>query len=582
MKLFNLKQHLIAAAALLISSGVFAQFNLQSPADNTSLTVEGTASNSITIDWTDQNTLQGNVTYTWHLDLPTGNFTSPIVSLPSNNMGMDSDLTLTLGAINGVLDGAGVALGQTAALKWTVTASDGQTTIVSPDTFNISLTRGVTIEAFDLLTPADNFSATIEGDGSTEIDITWNSAGIGATYAWFLDVQGGSFSPGVVNKLSSNNMGADTMLTLDFSTVDDVLAGAGIQDGQTANLIWKIHAYGGSDSLPSTQTFNIALTKGEVLDAFDLTFPGDGFAATIEGNATNDLTITWEPSHPNATYEWVLDLATGDYSNPVVGPLASNNMGMDTALTLDWATIESVLEGAGVTEGNTANLKWKVIASVTNGSRDSESENTIDLTNGTVISDFDLTFPADGFAATIDNDASQSIDITWDNAGEGATYKWFLDLASGDFSNPLVNGLDANNMGMDTAITLDFATIYSVLSGAGVAPGATANLKWKVHAYGGADSIASTSSFTIDLTRGITTSITEVENADNFSVYPNPVSTDQKLNVIGLNEGDMIRVVNVIGKEVLSSYNSSIDISELNTGIYFVQYGEESTKLIVK
>ncbi len=581
MQLFNLKHLFNAAAAILFSSGAFAQFNLQSPADNTSLTVEGNASTTITIDWTAQTTLVGNVTYTWHLDLPTGNFTSPIVSLPSNNMGMDSDLTLSLGDINGVLDGAGVTLGQTAVLKWTVTASDGQTTIVSPDTFNINLTRGVTLEAFDLLTPADNFSATIEGDGSSEIDITWNSAGTGATYAWFLDVQGGNFSPGVVNKLSSNNMGSDTVLTLDFSTVDDVLAGAGIQDGQTANLIWKIHAYGGSDSLPSTQTFNIALTKGEVLAAFDLTFPGNGFAATIEGNATNDLTITWEPAHPNATYEWVLDLATGDFSNPVVGPLASNNMGMDTALTLDWATIESVLEGAGVTEGNTANLKWKVISSVTNGTRDSESEYTIDLTNGTVISDFELSFPADGFAATIDNDASQTIDITWDNAGEGATYKWFLDLASGDFSNPIVS-LDANNMGMDTALTLDFATIYSVLSGAGVAPGATANLQWKVHAYGGTDSIPSTSSYTIDLTRGVTTSLEELTTEDKLSVYPNPTSTDQMLNVNGLNDGEEISIVNLIGKEVIKSTSTSIDISSLNSGIYFVQTGNESQKLMVR
>lgn len=584
MKQLNILKSTLAIAAFGLSTPLLAQFNLSSPANNTSLTVEGNASTTIDITWTPETSLQGTILYTWHLDLPSGNFTSPIVSIPSNNSGAATTLTLSLGAINGVLDGAGVPLGQMASLKWTVTATNGMMTTFSPDVFNINLTRGVTLSAFDLLGPADNFSATVEGDGAAELDVTWNSAGQGATYAWFLDVQGGSFNPGVVNKLFSNNMGMDTVLTLDFAIVDAVLAGAGITDGQTANLIWKIHAYGGSDSLPSAQTFNIALTKGKVLQAFNLTFPTNAFGATIEGAGTNTLNVTWEPSHPDAAYSWYLDVATGDFSNAVVSGLASNNMGMDTVLTLDWTTIESVLVGAGVAEGATANLKWKVVANVGTGlDKDSESEFTIDLTNGAVIETFDLTFPIDGFAATIDNDATSSIDITWDNAGAGATYKWFLDLASGDFSNPILNGLDANNMGMDTTITLDFATIHSVLVGAGVTPGATANLKWKVHAYAGTDSIASTSEYLIDLTRGVTTGLSTVKAA-TFNMYPNPVAQGQNLNIDGISSASYT-IIDVIGQTVKAgSTNESINTSSLNQGMYFihVEGSKENKQFIVK
>lgn len=564
--------------ALISGSSLNAQ-SLLTPADNTSLVVEGLASNTVDITWT--NIGQG-FTYTWELDLVSGNFSSPIVALPSNNSGTDTMLTLSLGAINGVLEGAGVPLNQQAPLKWRV-VSRTMSSVTNSNEFNINLTRGVTIDNFDLLTPADGFSATVEGDGSASIDITWESAGTGATYAWFLDVTGGSFNPGVVNKLSSNNMGMDTVLTLDFSTLNSVLAGAGIADGQTANLIWKVHAYGGSDSLPSTQTFAVNLTKGKVLEAFDLTFPNDGFSATIAGKSDNMIDITWDVSHPDATYEWYLDLATGDFSSPIVGPLASNNSGADTVLSLDWATLDEVLEDAGVTEGNTANLQWKVVASVGNGTRESSSAFAIDLTNGAVIEDFDLLTPMDGFSATIDNDANQTIDITWEDAGEGATYKWFLDLASGDFSNPLVNGLDANNMGLDTVLTLDFATIYSVLSNAGVSPGATGNLKWKVHAYAGTDSIASSDEFAIDLTRGVSVGIQEI-NDGKFSLYPNPASKSGVVYIQGIESAENVRVLNILGKEVQTSRleNGQFELNDLNEGLYFIQIDTQVKAVVVR
>jgi len=586
-------KHITFITSLLIISTIsYAQFNLNNPANNTYLKTEGLSSTPVSIGWGSQNTLTGTITYTWHLDALAGNFTSPIISVPSNNMGSDTNLTLDFGTVNSVLKGAGVLIGDTAMLKWTVTASNGMTTIVSPDTFNINLTRGASISAFDLVFPANGFAATVEGDDKTKLDITWNSSGEGATYAWFLDLASGNFSSPVVGPLASNNMGQDTVLTLDFATIDAVLAGAGLTNGQTANLKWKVHTYAGTDSIASTATYTIDLTKGTLLKDFDLVFPTNGFAATIEGKADTKLDIRWESSAMGSTYDWYLDLASGDFSSPLVGPLASNNSGMDTVITLDYATINSVLSGAGVAIGTTANLKWMVKSKVGSAEKSSSSEFTIDLTRGSVIESFMLSFPTDGFAATIENDSTKELTILWNNAGEGATYKWFLDLATGDYSNAVVPGLASNNMGSDTALTLKFSTIYSVLSGAGVAPGATANLKWKVHAYAGTDSIAS-GDFKIDLTRAAgSTSIFNISNSNDTKVGPNPVTRGEILFVSATSKIQSVQIIDVTGKKVelpnleLGSTELQIESSDLNTGLFFINIltdnGMQTKKLIVQ
>lgn len=553
----------------------FGQFNLISPADNAALNVEGNGNNELNIKW-NKSSLTGALTYTWHLDLPTGNFNNPIVSIPANNSGADTTLTLTLSAVKGVLEGAGVPLNQSANLKWTVTATNGTSTVFAASPFDITLTNGVVARNFDLSFPTNGFAATVEGDGDAELNITWRSAGEGVTYAWFLDLANANYSSPIVGPMMSNNGGNDTVLTLDFRTIDAVLAGAGVTNGTTANLQWKVHAYAGNDSLPSTTSYTIDLTKGVILDKFDHIGPANNLSATIEGKSTQTLDVTWNSAGQGAIYEWYLDLASGDFSNPLAGPIMSNNMGADTVLTLDYATINSVLEGAGVAVGNTANLKWIVKAKTGGATLDANSSSALNLQNGAVIDNFSLVAPATGFEAEIANDATQDITITWNSAGEGATYTWFLTAASASYNDALVNGLASNNNGNDTALTLDFATVYSLLEGANVAPGATATLKWKVHAYGGTDSIPS-SDFEIKLTRGITSGLNSLESSQDTPVfYPNPVSASGSLNLSGLNGISTVQVIDLAGNTVQianpTAETMNLDFNEINSGLYFIQF----------
>lgn len=122
-------------------------FALVSPANNTVLTVEGSQSTAVTIRWNAARWTGGaaNFTYTWLLDLPSGNFTAPIATLPSGNAGADTTLTLTYGQLAALLDGAGAPQGSGVDLKWTVRASrvGATNTKLAVQPFNLRLVRGL-------------------------------------------------------------------------------------------------------------------------------------------------------------------------------------------------------------------------------------------------------------------------------------------------------------------------------------------------------------------------------------------------------------------------------------------------------
>lgn len=83
-----------------------------------------------------------------------------------------------------------------------------------------------------------------------------------------------------------------------------------------------------------------------------------------------------------------------------------------------------------------------------------------------------------------------------------------------------------------------------------------------------------------------TTRINEVSE-NNFSVYPNPVSSTITLQSNFDLENEEVKIVTVLGETVLTQKinNTTIDVSELNNGIYFIQIRANKylfTKKIIK
>ncbi len=124
----------------LVDPVMISPFALLSPADETAVELAGEATTEVDIMWAEAKA-NAAVTYTWHADAVGGDFSDPLLSIASNNEGMDTVLTLTYQQIDDALVSLNVEDGATIDLIWTVTASAGETTVFSSDVFDISFTR---------------------------------------------------------------------------------------------------------------------------------------------------------------------------------------------------------------------------------------------------------------------------------------------------------------------------------------------------------------------------------------------------------------------------------------------------------
>ena len=331
-------------------------FTLVSPANNTRLVTAAANTTPVNITW---NRSLNAATYRWYIDVPAGNFNPGLASFASNNSGADTVLTLTNSAIDGLLASLGLAEGDSIETKWTVKSFLNGDSLLATSSFSLKLVRTKTMSAFNLLTPTNNTNLTVAQNSTTPVSITWSSAGAN-TYKWFLTSATGSFTNPLV-VLPANASGTATALSLTSGAIDNVLAGLGIKKGETVNAKWTVYAYIGNDSLKAGQDFNINLTRQRTLTAFNLLTPANNTRlVTIEDDIT-PVNITWEASTGASQYLWLVDLPTGNFSNPLLS-LPSNNGGSAATLTLTVGAIDSILALNAIAKGDSIELKWTVRA----------------------------------------------------------------------------------------------------------------------------------------------------------------------------------------------------------------------------
>lgn len=118
----------------------------------------------------------------------------------------------------------------------------------------------------------------------------------------------------------------------------------------------------------------------------DLLLPTNSSNILVQGPTNMNLDFSWSISNPSiggmVFYEFILDSLNGDFSAPYL-TLASNNAGNDTALNIDFATLDNFLDVLGIPIMGTLNAKWTVRATNNNYSGFAP-EFTINLTRGVV------------------------------------------------------------------------------------------------------------------------------------------------------------------------------------------------------
>ena len=251
-------------------AGVLAPFNLTSPASGITVTSIPTSTTPVTITW---DTSRASATYKWIFGAPS--IPPRILTVPTTT----NSLTLTLGQIDNILAGLGVAQGDSVVGVWDVWAFRNN----APVNDSLKATNGpraITLKRqkpaltpFSLVFPPNNTTVVTSVFNSSPINITWTKSGAGAKYKW-------KYGTGLESKkttaailtVPSNNGGFDTVLTVVNSALDAILAGLGVAPGDSSVGQWTVYAYSGSDSLKASQTFNITFkrqAKGDVLVAYD-------------------------------------------------------------------------------------------------------------------------------------------------------------------------------------------------------------------------------------------------------------------------------------------------------------------------
>jgi hypothetical protein len=237
-------------------------FNLVAPPAGVTVLTSAGNSTPVTISW---DTSATGARYNWIFAIDSTDTSPRIVTISSNT----NSITRTLGQIDAILASLGLEPGQSQAGFWTVWAYKAQGA-PGPDSLRATTWRaitfgrqGITLSPFNLVSPPDNTTLVTLPTNPNTVNVTWTRSGTGAvTYKWFFTAPSLTGSvPTIVR--SSNNGGLDTVLTLRVSQIDSILASAGVAVGDSVDGEWRVFAYrSATDSLASTQTFNLRLRRG--------------------------------------------------------------------------------------------------------------------------------------------------------------------------------------------------------------------------------------------------------------------------------------------------------------------------------
>ncbi|MEQ8525163.1 lamin tail domain-containing protein [Gracilimonas sp.] len=108
---------------------------------------------------------------------------------------------------------------------------------------------------FDLETPADEASVQVTGDITVEWSATTDFDGNDVTYEWVLY---SADTTEVIVTVPSNDDASESAVTLDFATVDGLLASAGLNVGESADFVWNVRVSDGTDTVAVAEGYSPA------------------------------------------------------------------------------------------------------------------------------------------------------------------------------------------------------------------------------------------------------------------------------------------------------------------------------------
>jgi len=304
---------------------VLNAFNLTAPSAGTTLISFPGSTTNVTFTW---DTSATGATYKFIFGSP---------SAPSRQITIGAALnsvSMTLGQLDNMLAGLGVAPGNSLVGSWDVYASRVLPTVDSLKAANgprtLTLTRGTVVVApFALTAPANNTTIITAGNDNTNINITWRKAGNGVKYKWQFDSP--TFTGPVVFNVPSGNTGFDTSLTIVNSALDAMLNTLGVARGDSIAGQWRVYGFSSAtDSVASTETRNLTLRRVGALPL------NENFTSTtfppVEWTLTSTGTLYWSRQTPSG-YGAGAGSAMFDYYSATAGTTQSLTSNQFPAVT---------------------------------------------------------------------------------------------------------------------------------------------------------------------------------------------------------------------------------------------------------
>ena len=236
------------------------------------------------------------------------------------------------------------------------------------------------------------------------------------------------------------------------------------------------------------------------LNAFNLQTPTAGVTVTSLIGSTTPISITWDTSATGASYKWIFGTSLPTRIHTI--PAGTNS------ITMTLGQLDDLLATFGLALGDSISGAWDVwafkspAATGPDSMKSTNGPRTITLKRQKpALTPFALVSPVSGARIETAGGSNTPVVINWRKSGAGTTYKWFY--ASPNFSSAsnIKFRLPADNTGFDSTLSTTSNALDGMLSGIGVAMGDSSVGQWRVYAYSGSDSLASSQTNNITFKR---------------------------------------------------------------------------------